>query len=242
MERKARKLTFDTTQVTELAIGAAIGGAGQTELDANETQRCIQALQTPITAQQSVDVKGVYTTLEPGNFRLLDLTLDKTRKYIPCCSLRTCPVGEESYVAISHTWIDKEYCWYGQKLPSKTQLVIDGEVVGVASRIVLILALAFQLGIKSVWIDALCINQADIEERGHQVGNMGRVFQLSNEVLVVLGKPTVNTDRALRDIPFCVPPYQAMKGRHQGLQEILRHQYWYRAWILQELGLASTLR
>ncbi|RYP87616.1 hypothetical protein DL769_000475 [Monosporascus sp. CRB-8-3] len=38
------------------------------------------------------------------------------------------------------------------------------------------------------WIDQICINQADLAERGHQVGMMGAVFKLAREVHVWLGK------------------------------------------------------
>ncbi|RYP79497.1 hypothetical protein DL770_006636 [Monosporascus sp. CRB-9-2] len=38
------------------------------------------------------------------------------------------------------------------------------------------------------WIDQICINQADLAERGHQVGMMGAVFKSAREVHVWLGK------------------------------------------------------
>lgn len=47
-----------------------------------------------------------------------------------------------------------------------------------------------------IWIDALCINQADDTERGHQVEMMGSVYKQAKPVLIWLGTPDV---RELRD-------------------------------------------
>jgi len=38
-----------------------------------------------------------------------------------------------------------------------------------------------------LWVDALCINQADAEERGHQVQIMGDIYRGADRVLVRLG-------------------------------------------------------
>ena len=40
---------------------------------------------------------------------------------------------------------------------------------------------------KNVWIDAICINQKDIEERGSQVGFMASIYAYASRVIVWLG-------------------------------------------------------
>lgn len=40
---------------------------------------------------------------------------------------------------------------------------------------------------KYFWIDALCINQASTEEKGHQVAMMGKIYWSANFVLAWLG-------------------------------------------------------
>ena len=40
----------------------------------------------------------------------------------------------------------------------------------------------------ALWVDAICINQTDDEERSHQVRNMGDIYRGANEVLVWLGE------------------------------------------------------
>jgi hypothetical protein len=54
-----------------------------------------------------------------------------------------------------------------------------------------------------LWIDALCINQDDFSERGHQVGFMGEIFQRTKRVLVWLGCPDHALDFELRRDSCC---------------------------------------
>jgi hypothetical protein len=54
-----------------------------------------------------------------------------------------------------------------------------------------------------LWIDALCINQDDFGERGHQVGFMGEIFQRAERVLVWLGCPDQALDFELRKDLCC---------------------------------------
>ncbi|KAF4985023.1 hypothetical protein FDECE_16885 [Fusarium decemcellulare] len=43
----------------------------------------------------------------------------------------------------------------------------------------------------TLWVDYLCINQLDIDERSSQVRLMGEIFRHSSEVLIWLGEPSV---------------------------------------------------
>ncbi len=45
-----------------------------------------------------------------------------------------------------------------------------------------------------VWIDAICIDQANIDERSKQVLRMGRIFQQADRVLVWLGDDANQSD------------------------------------------------
>jgi len=38
-----------------------------------------------------------------------------------------------------------------------------------------------------MWIDALCIDQADLQEKGHQVAHMGQIFRRADRVVIWLG-------------------------------------------------------
>jgi hypothetical protein len=54
--------------------------------------------------------------------------------------------------------------------------------------------------IEWVWIDAICINQQDRKERGHQVRNMAKIYGKAHRVVVWLGKMDDNSDPAFEEI------------------------------------------
>lgn len=50
---------------------------------------------------------------------------------------------------------------------------------------------------RTLWIDALCINQTDLVEKGQQVRKMHRIYEHAYQVLVWLGVPSQESDSAL---------------------------------------------
>ncbi|KAK0645797.1 heterokaryon incompatibility protein-domain-containing protein, partial [Cercophora newfieldiana] len=48
-----------------------------------------------------------------------------------------------------------------------------------------------------LWIDALCINQDDLEEKSSQVQRMAGIYQLAERVLVWLGDASADSDLAI---------------------------------------------
>ncbi len=49
-----------------------------------------------------------------------------------------------------------------------------------------------------IWIDAICINQHDINERNHQVSQMGKIFMNASRVVVWLGLAENSSNTAVR--------------------------------------------
>jgi hypothetical protein len=66
-----------------------------------------------------------------------------------------------------------------------------------------------------IWIDAICINQQDNEEKYHQVQHVGEVYRDAKLVVVWLGPSKDNRNlatqsipalsRTMRTIPFLIP-------------------------------------
>jgi hypothetical protein len=52
-----------------------------------------------------------------------------------------------------------------------------------------------------IWIDAICINQQDNEEKDHQVQHMGEIYRNAKLVVVWLGPSKDNSNLAMQSIP-----------------------------------------
>ncbi|KAH7069922.1 heterokaryon incompatibility protein-domain-containing protein, partial [Paraphoma chrysanthemicola] len=97
---------------------------------------------------------------------------------------------------------------------------------------------------KSLWIDALCIDQTSIRERNHQVQQMGQIYSQAKEVVVWLGE-----DEGIADLfrfAATLTPFnrrsdaQNLSQYIDAIHDLFDHVYWSRAWITQELALASA--
>jgi hypothetical protein len=104
-----------------------------------------------------------------------------------------------------------------------------------------------------MWIDAICINQADNKERNHQVRHMRQIYQGAKEVVVWLGEEgskAMKTIQALgRDeklhwdtsIAPSVDEELVDLGQLFSLMYLLRRGWWERVWTVQESILAKEL-
>ncbi|KAI1376963.1 heterokaryon incompatibility protein-domain-containing protein [Hypoxylon crocopeplum] len=107
-----------------------------------------------------------------------------------------------------------------------------------------------------VWIDALCINQADDVEKSYQVGLMKTIYSKASRVIVWLGTGSkVTTDafnvarqfgdtRAEEDrnnLWTRVTTTPGWWSIRRVFNRILSHEWWTRAWIIQEVVVARRV-
>ncbi|KAF2433898.1 hypothetical protein EJ08DRAFT_582828, partial [Tothia fuscella] len=105
-----------------------------------------------------------------------------------------------------------------------------------------------------LWIDQICINQSDPNERSHQVQMVSRIYSQASQVLVWLGPKSDDSDfaidalRGLRESYFSRTKSALKRLDHEEDQGLLNsvlalmsRPYWSRLWILQELILAKDL-
>lgn len=96
-----------------------------------------------------------------------------------------------------------------------------------------------------LWIDALCINRANLQERNHQVGMMGKIYKGAENVIVWLGVARDDSDVAMKTLADTRLEDLIGSGslemmEQQALIKLCHRSYWRRAWILQELYLAQS--
>lgn len=101
------------------------------------------------------------------------------------------------------------------------------------------------------WIDALCINQADIPERNAEISRMRRIFKMAWSVVVWLGDESQDSiaacnavsgiahlDDRVRHVRY-VPHVELLYGKldWKPVIELLSRPYWTRLWVIQELAM-----
>ncbi|KAK7711132.1 hypothetical protein SLS57_008222 [Botryosphaeria dothidea] len=100
-----------------------------------------------------------------------------------------------------------------------------------------------------LWVDALCINQSDDQEKAEQVGKMGQIFQRAASVVAWIGPQQEDSDLAMdwvaRAGDHTLDLEDPMHEKHLDLKTALLRlfdlPYWSRIWIVQELVRARTL-
>lgn len=89
------------------------------------------------------------------------------------------------------------YTWGGIKKPYEVE--INGRRMSVTENLSLALRhLRYQHQDRILWIDAICINQDNDKERGHQVRQMASIYKRAERVIIWLGRATSETDLILR--------------------------------------------
>ncbi|KAK8017008.1 hypothetical protein PG993_015197 [Apiospora rasikravindrae] len=102
--------------------------------------------------------------------------------------------------------------------------------------------------VRWLWIDAICINQADPEERNHQVQMMSRIYTRAERVCVWLGEHTEDSKMAIEFIrnevmeldnfdKICTD--QKYTRKWQALQMLMQTEWFSRRWVVQEIALAK---
>ena len=113
---------------------------------------------------------------------------------------------------------------------------------------------------RALWIDQICINQDDVDERNKQVALMRKIYSKAENVVIWLGEEGPDDEMAFRFVPVLLshlPPLSASHGgvARQGLvarqalpivgspawialSRIFSRPYFRRSWIIQDVALA----
>ncbi|KAI7380644.1 hypothetical protein KC336_g18965 [Hortaea werneckii] len=112
------------------------------------------------------------------------------------CSLWHANLGQEpkpEYETISYTW--------GQSKECKTVMLDDCPLNVPVSAERAIRRMRLQDQSRVLWIDAICINQDDKNEKNHQVGIMAEIYSSASQGLIWLeGEAEASTEKALESI------------------------------------------
>lgn len=106
------------------------------------------------------------------------------------------------------------------------------------------------------WMDSICINQADMVERSHQVQLMRRIYRGAAQTLVWLGKQSLNSNEAIEVLHFLC---EQARGQHLteanvtrlrsnhfrskwlAKESLLQRPWWKRGWTVQKFIITKIL-
>jgi Heterokaryon incompatibility protein (HET) len=91
-----------------------------------------------------------------------------------------------------------------------------------------------------IWVDALCINQADVTEKEQQILLMAKIYGQANRVVVWLGEAEDNSDQALEEIRVAGGEMPSNSLNKEAIEKavlaLLRRPWFRRIWVREQVG------
>ncbi|PPQ91384.1 hypothetical protein CVT25_004151 [Psilocybe cyanescens] len=198
--------------------------------------------------------------------RLLVLNPGQGSEGIDCSLAVVSLARDPSYTALSYTWGSpirrSASLWtfrgiiqYLRDRAEQTRshpptIVIDGHRVSITPNLESALQHLRHPSLPLViWVDAVCINQGDNEEKEHQVNLMRKIYTQAKTTFVWLGPAADESEKAIdfiartdsikvTDPTFKIedlsPPWTA-------LQALFARSWWSRVWVIQEVFLSKDI-
>ena len=208
------------------------------------------------TKSQRSSIPFEYTALKgPDSFRVLEVQPAAFSDTLKCTMSVHSLSNVPAYEALSYAWGEKK----GHSIDC------DGKSLPIRENMCSALRRLRQPNtVRILWIDALCINQRDIEERNRQLRLMKTIYQSATKVLVWLGEDSADSPRAFELISRILSrqstwkeqdsrmPMTAQDLIDEGLPEpfspswkSLDALYWRpwftRIWVIQEISVAKEV-
>jgi hypothetical protein len=189
---------------------------------------------------------------QTGEFRLLSLKPGTGR------------ILEGEFIDYNNSYEAVSYVWGGSE--QADVIYIQGRTLPITMNLSLVLRdLRSSTKSRVLWIDAICINQQDVHERGQQVQLMRDIYSNAQRVLFHISRPTELTDfvmdslEVLRVQSYKYPwanedelhaQWERVQSHFEettwgtkqrqvaGLEHILSQPWFSRVWIMQEVANA----
>ncbi|KAI8954978.1 heterokaryon incompatibility protein-domain-containing protein [Xylaria longipes] len=202
-----------------------------------------------------------HPVIENDEIRLLILEPGRGNASLECRLVR-CRVSNDTwYEALSYAW---------GNTPSRHMMRCNGEMMSITENLESALRhIRHPFARRVLWVDAICIDQEDDEERGHQVRLMSQIFSQAERVIVWLGEQTSDVKGAFsvrssqgyflgpEGIALTMPERKPRPstldftmdnaavslsdGDLLPLVRLLERPWFRRLWVLQEAALAKAV-
>jgi hypothetical protein len=190
-----------------------------------------------------------YEPLDPTGSEIRLIRIEPSQQFsaqIRCSIFKVRLEDTPTYCALS-------YCWGDQTNPICIKLNGCLFFVGVNLYLALRRLRSLAGDVPAIyWVDAICIDQKNDEERGHQVSMMRNIYKGANEVSVWLGEAaqgsaiamglirlwsTVLCETLAEDLMgnFFKQPALCDKRPWKAIRDLFCRAWWNRVWVYQEV-------
>ncbi|KAK4226971.1 heterokaryon incompatibility protein-domain-containing protein [Podospora fimiseda] len=213
-----------------------------------------------------------YSPLGPDEIRLLKIDWNRIRNNVRhpapdgsiSCTITHHPlISPPPYTALSYMWgSDSEsYCPHILRVNGNGTLKIRCNLYDFLCQVMPSAKRKKHKKSRSfvgfLWIDALCINQEDFEEKSRQIPLMARIYSSAKRIVMWLGNPSDETDRAMDiysrisaaaadgTLPAVSPSSLRQIVSPKDSKQLCGFNglpYWKRSWIYQEASTPCLYR
>lgn len=133
-----------------------------------------------------------------------------------------------------HPYHALSYVWGGNDKPRF--MLISGHEMSITENLYwALIRLRHPLMERTLWIDAICINQGDDREKERQIRIMAYIYAQASCVIVWLGKEGDNSDRALEEIRAAGDPAlrdnMGSPNTPNAIRALLERSWFQRIWV-----------
>ncbi|KAF7882732.1 uncharacterized protein EAF02_006095 [Botrytis sinoallii] len=179
-------------------------------------------------------------SLESNTIRLLRILPNENEEADINCTLFVYPLhdsgrGTHRYEALSYVWGDAN---------NSRSICVNGHSLTVRANLHFALSrLRDPILDRIIWIDAICINQEDLNERGHQVQLMAKIYSKASQAVIWLGEAADNSDRALEGIVIAASQSEISSNSitRMAVLALVQRPWFRRIWVLQEVAAARHI-
>ncbi|KAM0355594.1 hypothetical protein ACHAP4_007576 [Fusarium culmorum] len=143
---------------------------------------------------------------------------------------------QPEYEALSYVW--------GDMSPAKYISIDDNDIAITPNLHSALTHLRTADSVRTIWVDALCINQSFHDERNQQVRIMGDIYKSAKQVIVWLGDAADDSHLVFDhlnddDIADSFPNYPDQpEEKRKAWNALVKRPWFFRTWVIQELALA----
>ncbi|KAM9878672.1 HET domain-containing protein [Verticillium dahliae] len=153
-------------------------------------------------------------------------------------------IDDAEYEALSYVW--------GANLDANIIFLQDNRILSLGGNLAdALYSLRHKKKDRVLWIDALCIDQENLEEKSSQIPLMAEIYAMASSVVVWLGKPTAHSQTGLDILAFLAgsdkfddnAPWNRMEIQDviAAIRDIIDRHYFQRLWVVQEAALAQRV-